>query len=57
MKVRNIAPDARFIPALGITVAPDEVFTVPDSLVTNADEQFPPTIYEVVTSAAKSKED
>ena len=48
MKVRNIAATPRLIPALGRVVDVDEVFDVPDEFVTNADEQFPASIYEVI---------
>lgn len=52
-KVRNIAPEPRTIPALGITVDVDEVFTVPqDFFDTHA---WPEDIFEVITTT-KGKE-
>lgn len=45
-KVRNIAPDPRVIPALGISVDVDEVFTVPQDFFDA--HAWPEAIYEVV---------
>lgn len=52
-QIRNIADTPRLI--LGRVVDVDELFEVPDSYITNMDEQFPPSIYEVVTTT-KGKE-
>ena len=54
-QVRDIAPEPRTIPALGIEVGVDEVFTVPDDFfITHA---WPEELYEVIeTPTTKESE-
>lgn len=50
-KVRNIAPEPRTIPALGISVDVDEVFTVSDEFFDS--HAWPEDIFEVITTKGK----
>ena len=45
-RVRNIAPEPRTIPALGLMVDVDEVFNVPDDFF--ATHAWPEELYEVI---------
>lgn len=56
-RVRNIAPEPRTIPALGLSVDVDEVFEVPNDFFES--HAWPEDIYEVVddgTATTKGKE-
>ena len=56
-RVRNIAPEPRTIPALGVSVDVDEVFEVPNDFF--AAHAWPEDIYEVIaddTTTKKGKE-
>ena len=56
-RVRNIAPEPRTIPALGLSVDVDEVFEVPNDFF--ASHAWPEDIYEVIaddTATTKGKE-
>ena len=54
-QVRNIAPERRTIPALGIEVDVDEVFTVDDEFF--AAHAWPESLYEVIeTPTTKESE-
>lgn len=54
-RVRNIAPQDRIIPALGISVGVDEVFTVDDEFFRT--HAWPEDIYEVVDDATTKDEE
>lgn len=53
-QVRNIAPQERTIPALGIQVDVDEVFTVPDDFFEA--HAWPEGLYEVISTPTKKKD-
>ena len=53
-QVRNIAPQPRTIPALGLSVDVDEVFDVPDDFF--AAHAWPEELYEVISTPTKNKE-
>lgn len=54
-QVRNIAPEPRTIPALGLSVDVDEVFQVPDEFFTA--HEWPESLYEVIeTPTTKESE-
>ena len=38
-RFRNVSDDARFIPALGVTVEPDGLFDAPDSMADSLEAQ------------------
>jgi hypothetical protein len=54
-QVRNIAPEPRTIPALGLSVDVDEVFTVPDDFF--AAHAWPEEIYEVISTPTKKNKE
>jgi hypothetical protein len=54
-RVRNIAPEPRTIPALGISVDVDEVFEVPADFF--AAHAWPEEIYEVVADDTDNKDE
>lgn len=54
-RVRNIAPEDRTIPALGITVGVDEVFNVPDDFF--AAHAWPEELYEVIDDGDTATKD
>ena len=54
-QVRNIAPEPRTIPALGLSVDVDEVFDVPDDFF--AAHAWPEGIYEVIADDTAPKKE
>jgi len=54
-QVRNIAPEPRTIPALGLSVDVDEVFTVPNDFF--AAHAWPEDIYEVIADDTAPKKE
>jgi hypothetical protein len=55
MKVRNISPEPRFVPALGgLSVDVDELFDVPDDTELNWDI---PGVFEVIANTPTIKKD